>query len=111
MIGDIFNNHFVEQCSLMNNESALPYFVSRCNSSLSEAEMTGEKMLSIIRSLDPKIPMAFDDFSINMVKICDIEVIKPLYLIYLKYMKCLKKANVLPIHKIENRHFYLFAEK
>ena len=44
-----------------------------------------------------------------MIKICDIEIVKPLYLIY---MKCLetgrfpsscKKANVLSIHKKENR--------
>ena len=44
-----------------------------------------------------------------MIKICDIEIVKPLYLIY---MKCLetgrfpsswKKANVLPIHKKESR--------
>ena len=46
-----------------------------------------------------------DDLSINKIKICDIEIVKPLYLIY---MKCVetgrfpfswKKANVLPIHK------------
>ena len=44
-----------------------------------------------------------------MIELCDIEIVKPLYLIY---MKCLetgrfpsswKKANVLPIHKKENR--------
>ena len=44
-----------------------------------------------------------------MIKLCDIEIVKPLYLIY---MKCLetrrfpsswKKANVLPNHKKENR--------
>ena len=32
---DIFNDHFVEQCSLINNDSVLPNFVSRCGSSLS----------------------------------------------------------------------------
>ena len=44
-----------------------------------------------------------------MIKICDTEIVKPLYLIY---MKCLetgrfpssrKKSNVSPIHKKENR--------
>ena len=61
-----------------------------------------------MRSLDPKKAHGCDDLSINMIKICDIEIVKPLYLIY---MKCLetgrfpsswKKANVLPIHKKEN---------
>ena len=59
MKANIFSDHFVEQCSLINNESALPNFVSGCNSSsLSDVEITGEKILSIIRSLDPKKPMA-----------------------------------------------------
>ena len=106
---DIFNDHFVQQRSLINNESTLPNFVSRCSSSLSDVEITGEKNLSIIRSIDPKKAHGCDDLSINMIKICDIEIVKPLYLIY---MKCLetgripsswKKANVLPTHKKENR--------
>ena len=59
--------------------------------------------------LDPKKAHGWDDLSINMIKLCDIEIVKPLYLIY---MKCLeirrfpsswKKANVLLIHKKENR--------
>ena len=48
MKANIFNDHFVKQCSLINNGSTLPTFVSRCNSSLSDVEITGEKMLSII---------------------------------------------------------------
>ena len=109
MKADIFNDHFVEQCSLINNESTLSNFVSRCNSSLSDVEITGEKILSIIRSLDPKKAYGCDDLSINMIKICDIEIVKPLNLIY---MKCLetyrfpsiwKKANVLPIYKKKTR--------
>ena len=58
MKANIVNDHFVEQCYLRNNESTLPTFVSGCNSSLSDVEITGEKILSIIRSLDPKKPMA-----------------------------------------------------
>ena len=38
-----FNDHFAEQCSLINNDSVLPDFVSRCDSSLSNVEITGEK--------------------------------------------------------------------
>ena len=105
MKANIFNDHFVEQCSLINNESTLPTFVSRCNSSLSDVEITGEKILTIIRSLDPKKAHGCDDLSINMIKICDTEIVKPLYLIYMKYLETgrfpsnWKKANVLPIHK------------
>ena len=65
--------------------------------------------MHIISSLDPKRAHGWDDLSINMIKVCDIEIVKPLYFIF---MKCLetgrfpsswKKANVLPIYKKENR--------
>ena len=105
MKANIFNDHFVEQCSLINNESTLHDFVFGCNSSLSDVKIIGEKVLFIIRSLDPKKAHDCDDISISMIKICDIEIVKHLYLIY---MKCLetggfpsscKKANVVSIHK------------
>ena len=91
------------------NDSVLPNLVSGSDSLLSNVEITGEKILHIIRSLDSKKAHGWDDLSINMIKLCDIEIVKPLYLIF---MKCLetgrfpsswKKANVLPIHKKENR--------
>ena len=41
---NIFNNYFVEQCSLISNDSVLPSSVSRCNSSLSCVKITGEKI-------------------------------------------------------------------
>ena len=40
---NIFNDHFVDQCSLINNNSVLPNFVSRCHSLLSNVEITGEE--------------------------------------------------------------------
>ena len=113
-------------CTLISNDSVLPNPVSRCNSSLSSVEITGEKILSIIHSLDPKKAHGWDDILINVLKLCDIEIVKPLYLIYKecletgRFPSSWKKANVLPIHKKENRQlkkiidpslFYLFVEK
>ena len=104
---NIFNNHFVEQCSLISNDSVSPNPVCRCNSSLSSVEITGEKILGIIRSLDPKKAHGWDDISTNMIKLCDIEIVKPLYLIYKecsetgRFPSSWKKANVLSIHKTE----------
>ena len=68
-----------------------------------------KKILKIIRSLDPKKAHSWDDILIKIVKLCDVEIVGPLYLIY---KKCLdtgrfpiswKKGNVLPIHKKGNR--------
>ena len=91
------------------NDSVLTNFASRCDSLLSNVEITGEKILHIIHSLDPKKAHGWDDLLINMIKLCDIEIVKPLYLIYTKCLEIgkfpssWKKANVLPIHKKENR--------
>ena len=79
--------------------------VSRRNSLLSSVEITGEKILSIIRSLNFKKAHSWDDISINMIKLCDIEIVKPLYLIYKecletgRFLSSWRKANVLLIHK------------
>ena len=106
---NIFNNYFVEQCYLISNDSVLPTPGSRCNSSLCSVEITGEKISSIIRSLDPKKVHCWDDILINMIKLCDIEIVKPPYLIYTecletnRFPSSWKKANILPIHKEENR--------
>ena len=78
MKANIFNDHFVKQCSLINNESTLPNFVFRCNYSISDVEITVEKSLSIIRLLDARKALGCDDLSINMINIYDIEIVKPL---------------------------------
>ena len=102
---NIFNNHFVEQCSLISNDSDLPNPVSRCNSSLPSVEITCETMFSIIHSLDSKKAHGWDDISINMIKLCNIETVK-IYTECLetgRFLSSWKKANVLPIHIKENR--------
>ena len=63
---NIFNNHFVEYCSVIVNDSVLPNLVSRCDSLLSNVEITSEKILHMIRSLDPKKAHGWYDLSINM---------------------------------------------
>ena len=72
-------------------------------------QITGEKILKIIHSLDPKKAHGWDDISINMIKFCVVAIVNPLYLIYKKcletgrFLISWKKGNVLPIHKKENR--------
>ena len=85
---NIFNDHFVEQCPLINSVS--PNFVSRCDSSLSSIQITGKKILKIICSLDPRKAHGWDDVSINMIKLCDVAIVNPLYLIY---NKCLETSR------------------
>ena len=107
---EIFNDCFVQQCSLNMNDSALPRsFITRCNNLLETIEIDADKLLKIIRSLDCNKAHGWDDMSVFMVKICDSSIVRPLCLVY---ETCLhtgifpdnwKKANVLPIHKKESR--------
>ena len=71
-------------------------------------QITGQKILKIILSLDPKKAHSWDELSINMIKLRDAAIVNPLCLIH---KKCLdtgrfpiswKKGNVLLIHKKEN---------
>ena len=106
---DIFNDFFVQQCSLNHNDSVLPNPVSRCDVQLENITVDAEKVLKIIRLLDSNKTLGWDNLSINMIKLCDDGIIKPLSLIYEKclitgsYPDIWKKANVLPIHKKESR--------
>ena len=79
------NGVFVTSVTI--NDSVLPNLGSRCDSLLSNIEITGEKILHIIHSLDPKKAHAWDDLLISMIQLCDIEIVKPLYLIYTKCLE------------------------
>ena len=48
----IFNEHFVQQCSLINNSSQLPAFISKTFSVLGKISIDSAKILSLIRSLN-----------------------------------------------------------
>ena len=79
---DMFNHLFVQQCSVHVNDSVLPNFITRCNLFLANIDIDPDKVLKIIRSLDCNKAHGWDNFSIATIKICDVEVVKPLCLIY-----------------------------
>ena len=102
---DIFNELFVQQCSLNQNESVLPRFTSRCNRVLENFEIDPSKVLKIIRSLDSNKAHGWDSLSTWIIRLCDAEIVMPLCQIYEKclttgkFSEIWKKVNVLPIHK------------
>ena len=123
---DIFNDLFVQQCSVHVNDSVLPNFISRCNLSLENIDIDPDKVLKIIRSLDCNKAHGWDNLSIAMIKICDVGIVKPLCLIYNQclaagtFPEIWKKGNVIPVHKKDSRqlkknyrpiHCYRFVGK
>ena len=105
----IFNEHFVQQCSLIDNSSQLPAFITKTSSVLETISIDSVKILSLIRSLNTNKAHGWDDLSISMIKICDQSIVRPLCLIYEcciesgQYPQAWKRANVLPIHKKESQ--------
>ena len=107
---EIFNNYFVQQCSLNMNDSVLPRsYITRCNNPLETNEIDAEKVLKRIQSFDCNKAHGWDDMSVSMVKICHSSIVRLLCLLYKTCMHTgsfsdnWKKANVLPIHKKESR--------
>ena len=107
---DIFNDHFVKQCSIVPNSSLLPPFFFRTQARLCNFESNQTKILQLIRKLNTNIAHGWDELSIKIIKLCDIALVVPLSLIFEKSIStCVfsdmwwKKANVLPIHKKESR--------
>ena len=104
---NLFNAHFSKQCSLLDNDSALPLisYFPLAHPALSSFIIDEDTILSLIRSLDIHKSHGFDNISIRMLKLCDSSIVKPLMLLFNNslnqgtFPKPWKKANVTPIHK------------
>ena len=57
---EIFNNYFASQCTPLDDNDELPLFLSRTPLSLSSVTISTEKILDLIRSLDPNKSSGFD---------------------------------------------------
>ena len=106
---EVFNDYFIAQCTTIDTGSEIPKFNSPIASPLTEFTISDEKILRIIRSLNPNKAHGWDDISIHVIKVCDDALLLPLRLIF---ENCLnqgifpdmwKKANIVPIHKKNNK--------
>ena len=102
---NIFNDHFANQCKILENSSTLPEVTLNTNASIYHAKITINNIVGIISKMSPKKAGGYDGISVTMLQLCTTEVAKPLKIIF---EKCLntgmfpdswKYANVQPIHK------------
>ena len=105
----LFNSFFSKQCSIIDNSSKLPSnLVYYTNEKLSDIVFNSEDIGKIISGLDPNKPHGHM-ISIRMLKMCDESIHKPLEYIFRVSLndECFpsewKKANVVPIHKKEDK--------
>ena len=102
---NIFNTHFSNQCSPIQNSSTLPLNIPPSVSSFSSIHLNEIKLLKLIRSLDVNKSHGHDEISVRMLKMCDNSIVKPLMIIFNNCINdgvfplCWKKANITPIYK------------
>ena len=107
---ELFNHFYVNQCSLLSNNSVLPTNLLQLTSKyLDSIHFSNSDIVKIISRLDPNKAYCHDMLSIRMIKLCGNSICKPLSIIFKdclsegKFPHEWKKANVVPVHKKGNK--------
>ena len=80
---NLFNDFFATQCTPSTNSMVLPSTISfKTYSRLNSISFQKEDILNITRNLNVNKAHGHDDISVQMLKICDSEVVENLSLIY-----------------------------
>ena len=110
---ELLNSFFSKQCSIIDNGSKLPSnLVYHTDEKLSDIVFNSEDIGKLISGLDPNKAHGHDMISICMLKICGESIHKPLESIFRaslndgRFSSEWKKANVVPIHKKDDKQIY-----
>ena len=105
------NNFFTSICTPIKNSSVLPLLSYRTNARITSFDFTEEDTSLIIKNVEPAKDHGCDNISIKMIKICSESLNDPLKIIFEQSLKegrfpeTWKKANVVPVHKKEDKNF------
>ena len=101
----VFNDYFILQCSTIDTGSVIPPQVQGNSAPLTDFVISEEKILNIIRSLNPNKAHGWNEISIRMIKLSDASQVIPLKSIFTNCLRqgvfpeIWKCANVVPVHK------------
>ena len=101
----IFNDYFILQCTTIDTGSEIPNIATSNVPALASIHISEDKILKIIRSLNPNKAHGWDEISVRMIKISDDVLVTPLKMIFERCIKngifpeIWKKANIVPVHK------------
>ena len=101
----IFNDYFILQCTTIDTGSEMPNIATSNVPALASIHISEDKILKIIRSLNPNKAHGWDEISVRMIKISDDVLVTPLKMIFESCIKngifpeIWKKANIVPVHK------------
>ena len=99
----IFNDYFILQCTSIDTGSEIPCDTPVTTALISDFVISGEKILNIIRSLNPNKAHGWDEISLRMIKLSDAALSLPLknifanclrYVVFPAIWKC---TNVMPV--------------
>ena len=105
----LFNEFFAKQCTNIVNDSILPEFSFLTDKRIDNFMIHDNDILTLIRNLNPKKAVGADCISGQMLLLCDESVVFPLKIIFTNILKSgiypdsWKLANVVPIHKKEDK--------
>ena len=95
---------FILQCTTIDKCSEIPQDVPLTTTLISDFAIE-EKILNIIRLLNPNKAHGWDEVSVRMIKLSDDALVPPLKIIFTNCLRCglfpeiWKHANVVPVHK------------
>ena len=102
---EIFYDYFIQQCTTIEIGSKLPPLFVLNIPLLTAFSISDDKILHIIRSLNPNKAHGCDGISVRMIKICDFALLLPPRLIVELcvgqdvFPEVWNQANIVPIHK------------
>ena len=79
---ELFNDYIILQCTVIDTGSTVPNDAPFHAPQLTTFHISNEKILRIIRSLNPNKAHGCDDISVRMIKISDEALVVPLRLIF-----------------------------
>ena len=98
----LLNDYFILQCTTIDTDSTRALVADNM---IRNFFISGEKILNIIRALNPNKAHGWDEISLRMTKFSDAALVNPLRIIFTnclnrgRFPKVWKYANVVPVHK------------
>ena len=101
----LFNDYFTLQCTTIDTGSEIPRQTPVATTLINDFVISEEKILKIIRALNPNKAHGWDEISVRMIKLSDAALVPPLKIIFTNCLRrgifpqIWKHANVVPVHK------------
>ena len=99
------NDYFILRCTTIETGSEIPHDTAGSSILISDFAISEEKILDIIRSLNPNEAHGWDDISVRMIKLSDAALITPLKIMFTNclmrglFPEIWKYASEVPVHK------------